>query len=159
MVHRDYRSLKSFDFVGKQHHWPYNFFLAADYQTFHMNLNISQYLPKNSKNLKMTKKYSSKWIYNPILSGQIIAYVIYYNLLVPSSILTSKLQCAEQAAIIQTQPLTDVFRIGVLKNFAIFTGKHLCWSLFLIKMQGFYTGNFIKNRLQYMCIPVNFAKF
>ena len=25
------------------------------------------------------------------------------------------------------------FKIGGLKNFAIFTGKHLCWSLFLIK--------------------------
>ena len=24
---------------------------------------------------------------------------------------------------------------GVYKNFAIFTGKHLCWSLFLIKLQ------------------------
>ena len=27
------------------------------------------------------------------------------------------------------------FKIGVLKNFTIFTGKHLCWSLFLIKLQ------------------------
>ena len=26
-----------------------------------------------------------------------------------------------------------LFKIGVLKSFAIFTGKHLCWSLFLIK--------------------------
>ena len=25
------------------------------------------------------------------------------------------------------------FIIGVLKTFAIFTGKHLCWSFFLIK--------------------------
>ena len=25
------------------------------------------------------------------------------------------------------------FKIGVLKSFAIFTAKHLCWSLFLIK--------------------------
>ena len=25
-------------------------------------------------------------------------------------------------------------KIGVLKNFANFTGKHLCWSLFLIKL-------------------------
>ena len=25
------------------------------------------------------------------------------------------------------------FKIDVLKNFTIFTGKHLCWSLFLIK--------------------------
>ena len=27
------------------------------------------------------------------------------------------------------------FKIGVLTNFAIFTGKHLCWSLLLIKLQ------------------------
>ena len=27
------------------------------------------------------------------------------------------------------------FEIGVLKNFAIFRGKRLCWSLFLIKLQ------------------------
>ena len=26
------------------------------------------------------------------------------------------------------------FKIGVLKNFANFTGKHLCWSLLLIKL-------------------------
>ena len=26
------------------------------------------------------------------------------------------------------------FKIGVLKNFVIFTGKYLCWSLFLIKL-------------------------
>ena len=39
------------------------------------------------------------------------------------------------------------FKIGALKNFAIFTGKHLCWSLFLIKLQAF------------TCFPVNIAKF
>ena len=27
------------------------------------------------------------------------------------------------------------FKIGALKNFANFTGKHLCWSLFLIKLR------------------------
>ena len=26
------------------------------------------------------------------------------------------------------------FKIDVLKNFSIFTGKHLCWSLFFIKL-------------------------
>ena len=30
-------------------------------------------------------------------------------------------------------------KIGVLKNFANFTGKHLRCSLFLIKLQAFYT--------------------
>ena len=27
------------------------------------------------------------------------------------------------------------FKIGVLKNFVIFTGKDLCWSLFFINLQ------------------------
>ena len=38
------------------------------------------------------------------------------------------------------QQLTYVlllFKIGVLKNYAVFTGKHMCWSLFLIKFQAF----------------------
>ena len=30
------------------------------------------------------------------------------------------------------------FKIGVLKSFAVFTGKYLCWSLFLIKLQVFF---------------------
>ena len=27
------------------------------------------------------------------------------------------------------------FKTGALKNFANFTGKHLCWSLFVIKLE------------------------
>ena len=30
------------------------------------------------------------------------------------------------------------FKIGVIKNFANCTGKHLCWSLFLIKPQAWW---------------------
>ena len=48
------------------------------------------------------------------------------------------------------------FKIGVLKNFAIFTGKYLCQSLFLIKLQAF---KFVKKRLQHRSFPVNIAKF
>ena len=33
---------------------------------------------------------------------------------------------------------------GVLKNFANFTGKNLCWSLFLIKLLFWGACNFIK---------------
>ena len=40
---------------------------------------------------------------------------------------------------------------AVLKHFAIFTGKHHCWSLFLIK--------FIKKELQHSYFPVNIARF
>ena len=42
------------------------------------------------------------------------------------------------------------FKIGVLGNSANFLGKHLCWSLFLIKFQAY---NFIKKRLQHRCFP------
>ena len=35
----------------------------------------------------------------------------------------------------QTQPFVDVLQVGVLRNFAIFTGKRPCWSLLLIKLQ------------------------
>ena len=36
------------------------------------------------------------------------------------------------------------FKIGVLKNFAIVTGKHISWSLFLIKLQGFRPATFLE---------------
>ena len=33
---------------------------------------------------------------------------------------------------------------GVLKNFANFTGKHLCWSLFFTKLQAFRPATLLK---------------
>ena len=45
---------------------------------------------------------------------------------------------------------------GVLKNFVIFTGKHLCWSLFLIKLQAC---KFSGKRLQHWCFPLHVKKF
>ena len=47
---------------------------------------------------------------------------------------------------------------GVLRNFAKFTGKHLCQSLFFNKVAG-ASCNVIKKRLWHRCFPVNFAKF
>ena len=32
----------------------------------------------------------------------------------------------------------------VFKNFAIYTGKHLCWNLVLIKVQVFMSGTLLK---------------
>ena len=47
------------------------------------------------------------------------------------------------------------FKIGVLKNFAIFLEKHFCWSLLLRKLQA----SRLKRRLQHRCFPKNIAKF
>ena len=41
------------------------------------------------------------------------------------------------------------FKIGVLKNFANFAGKHLCWN----------ACNFIKKRLPHRCFFVKSSKF
>ena len=40
-----------------------------------------------------------------------------------------------EADILQAFP--DILQNGVLKNFAYFTGRHQCWSFFLIKLQVF----------------------
>ena len=49
-------------------------------------------------------------------------------------------------------------RIGVLRNFAKFTGKHLCQSLFFNIVAGRLQLYFQK-RLWHRCFPVNFATF
>ena len=59
---------------------------------------------------------------------------------------------------LRSSRLQMFFKIGVLETFTDFTGKHLCWSLFLIKLQA-YACNFIKRRIQNKCFPVKFAKF
>ena len=46
----------------------------------------------------------------------------------------------------------------VHKNFVIFTGKHLCWSLFLIKLQAFRHATLLK-RESNRYVPVINAKF
>ena len=47
----------------------------------------------------------------------------------------------------------------LLRKFAKFTGKNLCQSLFLIKLQASRPATLIKTRLWHRCFPVNFAKF
>ena len=48
---------------------------------------------------------------------------------------------------------------GVLKNFAKFTGKHLCQSLFFNKVAGLRPVTLLKKRLWHRCFAMNFAKF
>ena len=50
---------------------------------------------------------------------------------------------------------------GVLKNFAIFTRKHLCWSIFLIKLQAISSATLLKtnsNRGVFLWILQNFRR-
>ena len=47
---------------------------------------------------------------------------------------------------------------GVLKNFAKFTGKHLCQSLFYNEVAGL-AATLLEKRFWHRCFPVNFLKF
>ena len=50
------------------------------------------------------------------------------------------------------------FKKGAFKGFANVTGKHLCWSLFLIKFQAWGPTTFSKRDTNPGVFPVNFAK-
>ena len=59
----------------------------------------------------------------------------------------------------QKQPPEVFIKEAVLKNFAVLTGKQLCWSIFVIKLQAVRSANFFKKRPQHRCFPVNIARF
>ena len=90
------------------------------------------------------------------------------KVLSPHHMLNSLLLWWFQLLIIQEIRLFPTFRSshwrcsvkkGVLRNFAKFTEKHLCESLFLNKVAGLRPATLLKKRLWYRCFPVNFAKF
>ena len=45
----------------------------------------------------------------------------------------------------------------VLKNFAKFTGKHTCQSLFFNKITGLRVATLLKEKFMHKCFPVNFV--
>ena len=48
---------------------------------------------------------------------------------------------------------------GFLRNFAKFTGKHLCQRLFFNKVAVLRPATLSKKRLWHRCFPVNFVEF
>ena len=59
----------------------------------------------------------------------------------------------------QKQPLEVFCKKSVLRNFAKFTGKHLCQSLFFNKFASLRSATLLKKRIWHRCFPVNFGKF
>ena len=50
-------------------------------------------------------------------------------------------------------------QIGVLQNFAKFSGKYMCRSIFLNKVAGLRPATLLKKTLRYRRFPMNFPKF
>ena len=77
-----------------------------------------------------------------------------------TSILQDSWQRRIQNTVKYTEAVVQVFcRKGIPRNFAKFTGKRLCQSLFFNKVAGLKAAILLKKRLWHKCFPVNFAKF
>lgn len=55
--------------------------------------------------------------------------------------------------------IPEVTTGGVLKKFANFKGKHLCWSLFYIKIIGWSPRTLFKKRFQHNNFRITSTKF
>ena len=51
------------------------------------------------------------------------------------------------------------YKRGNLRNFAKFTGKHLCQKVFFNKVAGPRPANLLKKTLRHRCFPMNFGRF
>ena len=90
----------------------------------------------------MTNKWFFKWFRN------------WYDARLPETVNDSINDSVIRRAmndLMRSSRLQMFFKVCVLKNVVVLTEKHLCWNLFLIKLQAW--------RLQQRCCPVNIAKF
>ena len=72
--------------------------------------------------------------------------------------LTPNLENRQINIVILENFLNTIKKAG-LKNFPIFTGKHLCWSLFVNKVVGLRLAALLKKRLRHSFFPLKFVIF
>ena len=81
-------------------------------------------------NEKLCKIYFKKLFFQNVL-----AFIDLFIDTIISVISSTQIACDVMCVqYVQKQPPEVFFKKGVLKNFANFTGKHLCWSLFFNKV-------------------------
>ena len=75
-------------------------------------------------------------------------------------ILATPLTITVKLTVIAQKHFSEVFyKKGVLRYFAIFTGKHLCQSLFFNKIAGLRPATLLTKKPWHRCFSVNFATF
>ena len=78
---------------------------------------------------------------------------------VPNESISSRVLCSLSMPLFRSSRPGLFCRKGALRNFAKFTGKHLCQSLFFDKVEGLRPATLLKRRVWHRCFPVNFRKF
>ena len=100
-------------------------------------------LPRNTSywsfliNVSTLSKVKGKWDNEKVLLSQ-------------SKTVDVKVQIQKFVLKIRSSHQRCSIKKAVLKNCSIFTGKHLCWSLFLIKVQAYSNGCICKNAFSFM---------
>ena len=86
-------------------------------------------------------------------SGKVILITFKFCSLDYSTMLLFVCCCSYCSSVLRCSCLQMFLKIGDLKNFVIFAGKYLCWSLFVIK----FTPR-VSKRLQHRCFLVNIGQ-
>ena len=128
--------LKNFPiFRGKHLCWSV---LLIKLQTCNFPLNFAKLFLgtalKILNNLKRKQTFYFTWISFLLMKHKLINFYWIANNLIVRNLLINYLNLIKGS--IQKQLPTEqmFFEVGVLKNFAIFRGNHLCWCVFLIKL-------------------------
>ena len=114
-----------------------------DVTTIQVDLRLSILKPRNARVMTDIYQYLKSQRRNEIIKAGWRATGI-------TDVLKDSREGSENTIRLNRSSRLEVFcEKGVLRNFAKFTGKHLCQSLFFNKVAG----------LWHRCFPVNFAKF
>ena len=75
-------------------------------------------------------------------------------------IMKEKISAKNSILMIDRSSCPEVFcKKGILRNFAKFTGKHLCHSFLFNSVASLRPATLLKKRLWHRCFPKNFSKF
>ena len=75
-------------------------------------------------------------------------------------IMKEKISAKNSILLIDRSSCQEVFcKKGILRNFAKFTGKHLCQSFLFNSVASLRPATLLKKRLWHRCFPQNFSKF
>ena len=78
------------------------------------------------------------------ICSQDLQYIIIYKTITKNFTAINKGYFKSECNLFQKQPPDVFYKKAVLKSFAIFPVKHLCWSLFLIKLKIFRSATLLK---------------
>ena len=110
------------------------------------------------KNIMRRKVFSSSWVFYIYVFIYLFIYLFIYIEKMSSSLHMVLVMLFIHVGKRSNSRSQMFFETGALKNFAIFTGKHLCWSLFLIRLKDWRPAFPLEKRLQHSCFSVNIAK-